>query len=111
MSTSDLQHLAEDFNQEWCEGCQRVTDQRGLDRLLGLLISARIAVGSEVAEAADGEKEGGERSQETRDPVADAVDDRGQVRARRVRGSRKQYQQERGEAGGAQGQGQLAAGG
>src|SRR5438270_11142150 len=95
MSMSDLQHLAEHLDQEWCEGCQRVSDQRRLDRLLGLLVGAGIAVGGEVAEPADGEEEGGERGQETRDPVADAVDDRVEVRARRVGGSRKQYQQER----------------
>src|ERR1700730_6682622 len=88
MSMSDLQHLAEDLNQERCEGCQRVPDQGRLDRLLGLLVGAGIPVGGQVAEAADGEEEGGERGQKTRDPLADAVDDRVEVRARRVDGSR-----------------------
>src|ERR1700694_1325236 len=110
MSTSDLQHLAEDLNQKRCESCQRVPDQGRLDRLLGLLVGARVAVGGQVAKTADGEEEGGERGKKARDPVADAVDDRVKVCTRRVGGSRKQYQQERGEGGGAQGQGQFAAG-
>src|SRR5207249_7320048 len=77
--SSCAEYPPQDVDEQRRERRKRVADERRADRVLAFLHRARIAVGDEVADPADRQEERRERGEDSRDPNAEAVDDRGEV--------------------------------